>query len=501
MKKYNLMHGALILSVGSVMAKIFSAVYRIALTRILGGEGIGIYQLIFPIYSLCVVLATAGLPMAISKVVAKNAGREKNVLKKCFAFTLLISVLLTVILFISAKGLSALQGKKEIYVCYLILAPTIILIGGSSVLRGYFQGKNNFVPSSISNILEQFVKLCVGLILSLSLSNISLIAAIIGAVVGIVVSEIASLLVLLVFIKKERLKQGVSTDVSLKKIIKDVVPITITNIVLPISSFIDSILVVNLLSFSFTNDISVFLYGLESGAVSSLIGLPTIFSFALASVIMPNITHESKIFNKNKKLLFALKIVLIITIPCVVCFTLVPHRLIKFLYGERINAFGINGVGVASRLLVWSGFGVIFLAINQLYSSCLQAVEERFVCVRNLIIGVVIKFIIQLLFMPNRFLNIYVLSVANTLCYILVMMLNHLEIKEHFKIKINYVFSAKLVFANCLMVLTFVMLMSISKTTFNTLLSLMIAAMVYFVCLWRLDVFNRQDKALIKYKV
>ena len=72
MKKDNLMKGALVLSVGAILAKIFSAIYRIGLTRILGGEGIGLYQLVFPLYSLCVVLATAGLPMAISKVIAKS---------------------------------------------------------------------------------------------------------------------------------------------------------------------------------------------------------------------------------------------------------------------------------------------------------------------------------------------------------------------------------------------------------------------------------------------
>ena len=74
MKTNNLMSGAIILTVGGVLAKGFSAVYRIVLTRILGGVGIGIYQLIFPIYSLFVVLASAGLPMAISKVIAKHKG-------------------------------------------------------------------------------------------------------------------------------------------------------------------------------------------------------------------------------------------------------------------------------------------------------------------------------------------------------------------------------------------------------------------------------------------
>ena len=112
MKKNNFISATLVLTVGGVLAKLFSAIYRILLTRILGGEGIGLYQLIFPIYSLCVVLATAGLPMAISKVVAKSKDKEKSVLKKCFMFTGIIAVVLSLILFISAKGLASLQGVK-----------------------------------------------------------------------------------------------------------------------------------------------------------------------------------------------------------------------------------------------------------------------------------------------------------------------------------------------------------------------------------------------------
>lgn len=501
MKKNNFVSGALALTIGGVLAKLFSAVYRILLTRILGGKGIGLYQLIFPIYSLCVVLATAGLPMAISKVVAKNQGNEKTVLKKCFMFTGVVAVALSIILLISAKGLASLQGVQDIWVCYVILAPTIFIISVSSVLRGFFQGKNNFTPSAISNIVEQFIKLCVGIILSLSLSAVGLLVSIIGAVVGIVVSEIVALLILLLYIKKTKLKNNKKADVSIKGIVKDVVPITLTNIVLPISGFIDSILVVNLLSINFSNNVSVFLYGLESGAVSSLISIPTIFSFAIASVILPNITYEKNKYNRSKTLSCVLKIVLILTVPFVVCFTLVPHRLLSFLYGNRLSAYGIDGLKIASKILVWSGFGVVFLAINQVYSSCLQAVDERFVGVRNLTIAVCAKIILVLVFMPNKLLNIYILAVANTVCYVLVMLLNHIEIIQHFNLKINYMFTAKLVLANCLMVLLLVLIMSLSQTAINTLLATLVAMVVYFFILFNIKILNRRDVAMFKYRV
>ena len=157
MKKDNLMKGALTLSIGAILAKIFSAIYRIGLTRILGGEGIGLYQLVFPLYSLCVVLATAGLPMAISKVIAKSKNQGKSVAKKCLLFVMIVSLILSFILLTCSKGLARLQGEEAISICYIILAPSIILVSACSVLRGYFQGVGDFTPSAVSNIVEQFV--------------------------------------------------------------------------------------------------------------------------------------------------------------------------------------------------------------------------------------------------------------------------------------------------------------------------------------------------------
>ncbi len=270
MKKNNLFSGMLILSIGGVLAKIFSAIYRIALTRILGGEGIGLYQLIFPLYSLCVVLTTAGLPMAISKVVSKHRQSKSVILKKCMLTTCLFGLLVAVVLSISCKGLASLQGAKELWICYLILAPSIILVCAASVLRGYFQGMNYFTPTTVSNILEQFVKLALGLGLSLVLINKSLIAAIVGAVSAIVVSEIVSFLVLLLCLKRQNKHQDEEqADVDTKGILKDILPITLTNIILPISGFIDSLLVVNLLAINFTKKMSILRTGIRCGRLTN----------------------------------------------------------------------------------------------------------------------------------------------------------------------------------------------------------------------------------------
>ncbi len=499
MKKNNLLTGALILSIGGILAKIFSAIYRIGLTRILGGEGIGLYQLVFPFYSLCVVLATAGLPMAISKVIAKNKGSDKIILKKTISFVSAVALILTFILLISSGGLAKIQGEKSIALCYIILSPTIIIASLSSVLRGYFQGRQNFSPSAISNILEQFVKLSIGLILSLALVRISVYYAIIGAMVSIVLSEIISIIVLLLYFKKEKFVTTNDKTVETKEILKDVLPITVSNIILPIAAFIDSLLVVNLLAKTFTKQTSIYLYGLQSGAVNNLISLPTIFSFAIASVILPNISNTKVMFNKNFKLNLSLKLILIISVPCAVCLILFPNQFINLLYAKRLIAFNLNGNEIAASLLAISGLGVVFLSINQLFASSLQAIDKRIVTIKNLIIAVVAKFAIEIIFLPTQ-IGICAMAVANTFCYLIVATLNYFEIRENFKIKISFNFFGKLILSNFVLVAVLIIMFNVKTNFILTLIALMIAAIYYLLSLCTFKIYEKKDIAMLKYR-
>lgn len=500
MKNNKTLSGVFILVVSGVLAKIFSAIYRIVLTRLLGGVGIGIYQLIFPIYSLLVVLTTAGLPMAISKVIAKHKGCEKTVVKKCVVCFSLISIILSLVLVFISKSLARMQGNPEIFLCYIILAPTILFVSISSVLRGYFQGIKSFSPSAISNIIEQFVKLVLGLILTATLIKINLIYAITGAIISIVVSEIVSFLVLLLGYKTSIKKsKNCNLDISFKEIFKDILPITLTNLILPLASFIDSLIVVNLLKINFSTEFSVFLYGLESGAVSTLISLPSIFSFAIATAIMPTLTKNENILNKNNQLNFTIKTILIIVMPCMLCFICFPNQLLNILYGNRLST-NFNGNEIASILLIISSFGMLGMTINQIYSTSLQAMNYRKTTIKNLLIAVLCKEIIQLIFMPIKQFNIYALAIANTVCYLLVFVLNNYKINKIFKINLSIEFLTKLILSTIISVLTMLILFKFYSTLIYSILVFVIGVIIYFICLINLKIFSHKDLTMLKYK-
>lgn len=502
MKNNNLLFGTIVLTAGGLLAKIFSAIYRIALTRILGGVGIGMYQLIFPIYSLFVVLSTAGIPMAVSKVVAKNKGNKKTVLKKCMRYVLFISLVLTLFLIIFSKIFATIQHVKELYVCYLILSPTLIFIGVSSVYKGYFQGIKNFNPSAISNIIEQLVKLFLGLILSAILIKFGIFQSIIGAIIAIVVSEIVSYIILFGCFKKNKsFENEKSLDLKFKDIFNDVFPIMLTNIILPISSFVDSFLVVNLLKVNFSTEMSVYLYGLESGAVSSLINIPTIFSFSLATVLMPSICGCVGKINKNNCLNLSLKLSLIVVIPCILCFIFFPERIITVLYGNKLSDFGLNGVEIASKLMILSSFGVLGLVVNQVLSSTLQASNYKRTTIVNFSVAVCVKFVFEIIFMLFKSINIYALAISNTICYLVVTFLNYQKIKDEFVVKFRFNFVGKVMIANLVMIVSILIIQLINPGVLNIVFAFIVGAFVYLYLILKLNILNRKEKAMIKYRM
>jgi len=174
---------------------------------------------------------------------------------------------------------------------------------------------------------------------------------------------------------------------------------------------------------------------------------------------------------------------------------------IRLLYGSRLNGFNIAGTAIASQLLAISSLGVVFLSINQIYSSSLQAIDERYVTIRNITIGVILKFVIELIFLPSKLLNIYALAVANTVCYVTTMVLNHMEIRENFSLNISHVFVGKLLISNSVMLIVLLSVLSISDTWSNTLLALICGVVFYFFSLFYFKIFDRKEKAMLKYKV
>lgn len=189
--------GAGVLLIGSVVAKMLGALYRIPLTNILGAEGMGMYQLVFPVYALFMVLATAGIPTALSRMVAeKRAIGEDTKKYLCVAILTLFvfGLAFAAVMAGASKFLAARQGNADTYPGFLVIAPAIVCVCVISGFRGWFQGEMYMLPTALSNVVEQVVKLSVGLALSYALIRKGVIYAVCGALLGVTISEIVTVI-------------------------------------------------------------------------------------------------------------------------------------------------------------------------------------------------------------------------------------------------------------------------------------------------------------------
>ena len=160
MKKENFLSGALVLSLGGLLAKILGALYRIPLTNIIGSYGMGLYQLVFPPYILFLTVAQAGVPTAVSKLIAENnqIGNFQQG-RKVFRFAMLLLGLLGALCAVAMAALSNViarsQGNAETAKAFLIVAPALVFVPVTNVLKAYFQGNMNMVPSGATTVVEQ----------------------------------------------------------------------------------------------------------------------------------------------------------------------------------------------------------------------------------------------------------------------------------------------------------------------------------------------------------
>jgi len=498
--KNKLLKGFTWLTVGAVLAKILGGIYKIILTRILGGTTFGMYQQVLPVYTLLVVLITAGVPLGVSKLLAKKRDEQEKLktIKVILHIFFVISIVISLVLLFFSRAISKAQGNSGLTACYYFLAPAIVFSALSAVLKGFFQSAEDFKPTAISQILEQSAKVVLGLSFSLIFAYESVFLQILGAILGISLGDFATLIVLIVYLKKKKIKlPKTSFDSSyVKDLVKIVFPIMLSSLIIPFSQFIDSILVVKMLNRNFNSSMSIYLYGLQSGVVSTLIGFPSVITFSLVSVMLPTLTRDYQQGREDSfssKVSFAIKLVVILVIPCVVFVMFFPREIISLLYANRLDGFNVDGIDLTSKLLFWSAFNIVFSCFSQFLSIVLQSREKRYLPAINNVIGMIVKTVLVIIFVPSRQLNILAFTLANSVGYFVIFFLNFYELLSEVKIKIEHKFWVKVSMVNIVVIISSLVLMLIGYSSFKFMIISLFSVVLYFILLFSVKIFSKED--------
>lgn len=340
MKKNIFLKSVILLMIGGLITKIISMLIKIVLARLIGPEGMGIYMLVSPTFTLLIALAQLGFPVAISKLVAEEKGNNKNLVFSVIPISLLLNIIIIIILFFSSGYISTnLLNEPRSYYALICIGLVLPFISISSILRGYFFGKQKMLPHVLSNITEDIVRL-IALIIGIPIFlSKGLEYAVAFVVLVNIISEFTSILILFFFVPKnfkltkDDLKPNKN---SIKTVFSIGIPTTASRIIGSIGAFLEPIILTYvLIGIGYKSDYIVTEYGIISGYIMPLILIPSFFTLAISQALIPNISkaHSHGHYKYVKdKIKLAIFLSLLIGIPATILFELFPSVPMKLIY-------------------------------------------------------------------------------------------------------------------------------------------------------------------------
>ena len=405
--KNKFIKSTIILIIGGAITKILAMVIKIFLTRAIGDNGIGIYMMILPTFNLFITLCSLSLSTSISKLISERKNSKKIVLS-IIPTSIIYNFILMFLLILLAPFISNNLLKNNLtYYPIMAIAFTLPFICLSSILKGYFYGNENMGPFVISNIVEQIIRLIFIIFVIPKLMIYGIKIATTSVVLINIFSDLSSIICLILFIPNK--KVCINDFKYDKNIIKDVLdislPTTGSRLIGSISYFFEPIILTYiLLRVGYSSNYITLEYGVITGYVYPLLFIPSFFTSAISTALLPVISNSYSKGNFNyakKKLKQALSISVFIGIIFTIIFMLFPEFLLKFIYNTTM---GINYIRFICPFF-------LLYYIQGPLTSYLQAINMADIAMKGTFVGAIIKNIL-LLFLP-LFLGIWGFIIAS----------------------------------------------------------------------------------------
>lgn len=493
-------NGTFVLFFANLLSKLFGAFYRLPLSNLLGAEGMGLYQMAFPIYSFLLTLLTGGISITLTRKIAQlRAKQQENDIYKLYILgrntSVFFGVIFLILLLILAYPFSLLQGNTNAFYGYFAISIGFIFACLLGAYRGYYQGYSNMYPTAISQVLEQSFKLVFGLLFAFLFLKRGVYFGVFGALLGISLSEITSCLYFLIINKKHIKKQQVKvTKKDYIGFCRQVFPVSIAYVLLPLSSLLDSFLVVNLLKFSgFSLSYATSLYGVETGMILPLINMPNVLISAIALAYLPILSFKlSKNENIEKEVNTIFKTVLLFILPCCVGIYILARPIVLLIFPTLNEEF----LNIAVNLLRLSVFEMFFLSFVTISNSLLQSLSKIKLPAINLGIGIGVKLVLSVVLISNNAFNIYGLVLASMLGYAVTSFINVSYIKKYTKFHLKIIEILAPIFSSSIMVALILVndyLFNITSSILGLFTVVLLSIFIYFLCLYLLKQFSFKE--------
>lgn len=399
MKKQSFFAGAFVLTAAGFINRLLGFLLRMLIVRQIGDEGLGLFQMVYPLYITSLLLATAGFPVAISKLIPERLAEDRipgvlHYLKVTVIILSLSGTSLALILLFSAHFLTTtILSDPRTYFPLLGLLPALVICPLASAFRGFFQGHRTMIPTAVSQLTEQISRFLATVTIIYIIGSLGIHLQATGIALGITVGELAGLFILIyIFIhryghnftniiknkKYSFLQEG-------KKIASLAVPITAGRLVHSLMQTTEAVLIprqLKLAGYSVEGATSV--YGQLSGMVLQIINLPSIITFALATSLVPSISEASTAGNRQKirkNFSDILRIAAIMGIGGAAVFFSRGQEICLLLFDHPQAGGLLKGLALSAP----------FIYFLQLSSGMLNGLGHPGLSVRNLAIGSLLK--------------------------------------------------------------------------------------------------------------
>ncbi|MBC8536758.1 putative polysaccharide biosynthesis protein [Feifania hominis] len=441
--KQNYMQGAIVLLIAGIVVKVVGALFKIPLTNLIGGQGMAYFTTAYDIYVWMYIITTAGLPVAISRMVSESnaQGRYKNarrILSIAFGSFLVLGLLGSAFLFIGAGSLArAFSNPSSVY-AIMAIAPAILFEITMSAYRGFFQGNKDMVPTAVSQVIVAVVKLLGGFviawyILSLDLpQEVRLPYAAAGAIFGVTLGTMFGALYLIVkkaFFKPQLVHEAPPDDrvegrgVLFRRLLAITIPIAIGSSVLSVTNLLDmGLLMDRLLAAGITQADAEMLYGSYSSLARTMFNLPTALIIPIGTSVIPVISEKYSIgrIGEAKGIVdSALRVAILLALPSGFGLALLSKPILNLLFSARPAE-----VEIAAPLLTALGPAVLFVCLVSITNAMLQAIGRERVPVFTMLAGGAVKLVSNLVLVGNPAININGAPIGTNLCYGVITLLN-----------------------------------------------------------------------------
>lgn len=448
--KKSFVKGAVILGAAGLICKVIGAFFRIPLYNMLG-DGMQYYEAVYPYYSTLLVISSAGLPTAISRMVAErtavgDAPGARKVFRKAQALLLGIGLVTTALMYFGADTLARTTVGAGAAPSFRAMAPALLIVSLMCAYRGYLQGLQRMTGTAVSQLLEQAGKLGIGLFLAARWMPRGLEYGAMGAIVGVTISELLALIAVALFYffrgRDDRaalsaVRPAESSEGGIMRgLLAIAIPVTIGASIMPITGIADaSFIKSTLLSIGMSEAAASMRYVALRSNVTNIINMPAVLTISLAMSLVPAIS-AARTANDRQTIhtvsAMGIKIAMFVGIPCAFGLFALAEPVIDLLYNIDAERLAISGA-----LMRTSAIGVVFLSLVQTLTGILQGAGKQHIPVVNLLIGGVAKVALMLTLMRNPAIEIQGAAISTVACYVIAGVLDAIYLVRYTGLKLN----------------------------------------------------------------